>query len=420
LFGQESLTKKPITGFFVSKLTIIKGRITLKKTLTLFTVMVLLVSSTFSVLSLNMANGGTVIAGFEQLPLITINKDGTITPETANITHNGDTYYLMSDLIRQYNIVIERDNVIFDGGGHLIDVWIDKFYGDYYNDSGIALDGVNNVTVRNVRVNAWSYQAPYIKSNNCTFEKVNVTGGKLAIEGNFNVITDCNTDITLWGGSNNSITRNTLNDVYIYVYDKSNKIFANNIYPKADFDSFYHNKYHGNSSASWDNGSIGNYWVDYLTKYPNSSEIGSTGIGNSRYVITKANIDFYPLMYPINAPQINLTRTENATYTDSFPLNFTVNKPIKWMGYSLDGAENVTVTGNTTVNGIPAGVHNITVYATDIYGFEDASTVTFTTTAQIASLQAASPELLLTAAVGIVATIAVLGFVFWKKKRQIG
>jgi hypothetical protein len=393
----------------------------LKKTLTLFTVLVLLVSSTFSVLSLNSANCCAlcflVNLEFRSLPSITINHDGTITPENANITRNGDTYNLTTDLIKQYNIVIKRDNAIFDGGEHFIDVPNgEDRQGIVHSNVGIDLEGVDNVTVRNLSVSA----GPYTTGNNCTLERVNATG-RLVIIGNFNVVTNCNTCVDILGGSNNLITRNTLSGVYVDVSDKSNKIFENNIYPKADFDSFYHNrfyhdKYNNHTSASWDNGSIGNYWGDYLTKYPNASEIGNTGIGNISYVINPTNIDFHPLMYPISAPQINATYTENATYTDSYPLNFTVNKPIKSACYSLDGADKVTITGNTTLTGIPAGVHNITVYATDIYGFEGASnTVTFTITAQTAV-----PELFQTVAIavaiGIIAITAVLDLALWKKK----
>jgi hypothetical protein len=48
----------------------------------------------------------------------------------------------------------------------------------------------------------------------------------------------------------------------------------------------------------WDNGSVGNYWSDYLTRYPNASEIGSSGIGDTPYVIGANNTDNYPLMAP--------------------------------------------------------------------------------------------------------------------------
>jgi hypothetical protein len=49
-----------------------------------------------------------------------------------------------------------------------------------------------------------------------------------------------------------------------------------------------------------------NYWRFYLTKYPNATEIGNTGIGNQPYVIdlsTPANDpDYHPLMKPISIP----------------------------------------------------------------------------------------------------------------------
>ena len=76
---------------------------------------------------------------------------------------------------------------------------------------------------------------------------------------------------------------------------------------------------------------------------------------------------------------------------------------MSWVGYSLDGAGNVTVSGNTTISGLPAGVHSITVYATDVYGFEGASnTVTFTITAQTASPEL-FPTVPVAVAVGILA-----------------
>lgn len=52
------------------------------------------------------------------------------------------------------------------------------------------------------------------------------------------------------------------------------------------------------------------------------------------------------------------------------------------MSYSLDGQANVTVTGNTTLNNLSNGAHNITVYATDVAGNTGASeTFSFTISA---------------------------------------
>ena len=52
---------------------------------------------------------------------------------------------------------------------------------------------------------------------------------------------------------------------------------------------------------------------------------------------------------------------------------FSVNKPTTWMGYSLDGQENITVSGNVTLNGLSSGFHKIIVYANDTYGNNAAS-----------------------------------------------
>ncbi|MGD6932685.1 MAG: hypothetical protein ACQCN5_00575 [Candidatus Bathyarchaeia archaeon] len=62
---------------------------------------------------------------------------------------------------------------------------------------------------------------------------------------------------------------------------------------------------------------------------------------------------------------------------------------------------------------MPVGVHNVTVYAMDVYGFEAASnTVTFITTSETTPF----PIIPVVVAVSILAIIAVLCIVFWKKK----
>jgi hypothetical protein len=48
----------------------------------------------------------------------------------------------------------------------------------------------------------------------------------------------------------------------------------------------------------WDNGTEGNYWSDYNTRYPNATETGSSGTGNTPYFMNENNIDRHPLMTP--------------------------------------------------------------------------------------------------------------------------
>ncbi len=57
---------------------------------------------------------------------------------------------------------------------------------------------------------------------------------------------------------------------------------------------------HGNV---WDNGTVGNYWSDYLTRYPDATEIAGTGIGNTQFYINANNYDRYPLMEPVSIPE---------------------------------------------------------------------------------------------------------------------
>jgi hypothetical protein len=38
-------------------------------------------------------------------------------------------------------------------------------------------------------------------------------------------------------------------------------------------------------AGQWDNGSVGNYWSDYQSKYPNATELDHSGIGDTPYAI---------------------------------------------------------------------------------------------------------------------------------------
>ena len=87
---------------------------------------------------------------------------------------------------------------------------------------------------------------------------------------------------------------------------------------------------------------------------------------NPIYTYSAVNQQYTPFGYGATPPAVAVVSPENKTYNaNNVSLTFTVNKPASWMGYSLDGQENVTVTGNTTLAGLSSGLHNITVYAKD-------------------------------------------------------
>lgn len=81
---------------------------------------------------------------------------------------------------------------------------------------------------------------------------------------------------------------------------------------------------------------------------------------------TSEIINFYVDLDTLN---ISLLSPQNQTYTYSdLLLNFTLNETASWIGYSLDGHENVTLTNNIRLKNLTYGSHMITVYANDTVG----------------------------------------------------
>jgi hypothetical protein len=82
------------------------------------------------------------------------------------------------------------------------------------------------------------------------------------------------------------------------------------------------------------------------------------------------------MLEPLN---LKLLSPASTTYTtSSVPLTFAINRPVSWIGYSLDNKPNVTITGNTTLAGLINGGHNIIIYANETIGKIVSSKVYFT------------------------------------------
>jgi hypothetical protein len=126
--------------------------------------------------------------------------------------------------------------------------------------------------------------------------------------------------------------------------------------------------------------------------------------------------------FTINAPpSIVILSPENKTYeTADLPLNFTVNKPMKWAGYSLDEKENITVTGNSTITSLTDGFHSITVYANDTSGNIGASqTMNFSVDKPIVIKPLNSTQTIITVAVAIAVVVAIgVGLQIYRKKHK--
>jgi hypothetical protein len=224
---------------------------------------------------------------FPILPEITIHVDGTITPDIGYIAKNGNTYTLTTDLINQYSIAISCNNIVFDGEGHIINV--------YEGRGGLSLTGVTNVTVKNLEIFS-NFDAIFLGSGCTDCLIVGIKSDKpisLFGHSNFNIVTECNVKIYISGSYNNYIIKN--NVTRLDIFSHSNLFYCNNFIldslPSISGDN------------SWSNGSMGNYWTNYTTRYPHAEEISHSGIGNipfeveSKFPATN-NTDYYPLMYP--------------------------------------------------------------------------------------------------------------------------
>jgi parallel beta-helix repeat protein len=328
---------------------------------------------------------------------ITINADGSISPSSAPIKQTSNIYSLISDIVG--SITVHTSNIILDGSGHTV--------------LGVSLQGTLNVTVKNFVVASQgeavgislSYASNNLIVNNTVtgFESIQALNGVLFA------------GIYVEGGTSNTITQNNLMynlNGMEFINTSYNLIVQNNItsnpiwnfhgpfstgiyFVGASNNTIYHNNFVNStyqakvpdSINAWDDGYLGNYWSDYKTEYPSAVQMGDSGISNMPYSIDAQNIDRYPLMQPFNSefyapkvpPKIAILSPVNQAYNEtSVPLFFTVDKQVNWIGYSLDGKQNVTITGNVTIANIPNGLHSITVYANDTYGNMGASeTITF-------------------------------------------
>jgi len=124
---------------------------------------------------------------------------------------------------------------------------------------------------------------------------------------------------------------------------------------------------------------------------------------NGRYLQIETTLqlgtgDISPILYDLTVhslqpPAISIQSPENKTYTISHvPLKFTVDQTTSWIGYSLDGQANVTITGNTTLSDLSDGSHHLIVYANDTFGNMGQSTVNFAVDTLLPIVTVVSPE----------------------------
>jgi len=164
---------------------------------------------------------------------IYIRTDGSIDPPTAELSSDDTITYLMTGNLDS-SVVIEKDNIVFDGAGYAIQ--------GSGSGNGIELSGRNNVTIRDIEIRGF-YQGILIYN----FSRGNNVFGIRAIDnwyGGIRVDSSANNNITgnaivngmegitLSGNTeSNSVTRNNIegNEFYgVNLISTSNSLVESN------------------------------------------------------------------------------------------------------------------------------------------------------------------------------------------------
>jgi hypothetical protein len=127
--------------------------------------------------------------------------------------------------------------------------------------------------------------------------------------------------------------------------------------------------------------------VFVLPLYSASSLIRTNDMGYAVVGVVSYSTTWLTKISPepdVSPPVVSISSPKSKTYdTEEISLNFTINEPPSWIGYSLDGHDNVTITENITLSGLSKDAHNLIVYAEDIAGNIGASeTIYFTMVAR--------------------------------------
>jgi hypothetical protein len=221
---------------------------------------------------ISMVAGSVPLINAQSTSNIVISSDGSPSGATS-IVRSGNIYTLTANI--SGNLQVQKSGIVIDGAGYSV------------NQGGIDLsNGIGQNPTRSTIFNV-TIENLYIESGG-----IGTNGG-----GNNTFYNDYIPSIQFLGNCiNNNITFCTVGAIS-FDYGGNATMTENNIT--------------GNILVWLSNGGIAdrNYWSDYLTKYPNATEIDNSGIGNQPYVYaiveTRTPIvyqDNHPLMNPVAVP----------------------------------------------------------------------------------------------------------------------
>jgi parallel beta-helix repeat protein len=299
---------------------------------------------------------------------------------------------------------------------------------EYDNNDGVNATNLSNVTIENINVESFYWGIQLFNCSNCHVSKNNATGNLVGItvslssyviiSGN-NVLTNGFVGIEVGDYSNDniivannavqnglltqsiSITSVPGGGIFVELYSDNNTVKENTIANDANGmylagatnTKIYHNNFENNTvqvyTGSYGNGSNtvwnnpypsgGNYWSDYLTRYPNASEIDNSGIWNTPYVIGTNNTDYYPLM-KLWQPLSVVISPSSAIIDLGQSQNFTSNvsggtSPYTYQWYLNGVAVSGANISSSIYEPIKVGLFTVFVKVTDNTGLQATSNV---------------------------------------------
>jgi len=131
---------------------------------------------------------------------IYIRADGSVEGTTQISSLNNITYMFTGNIYD--SIVVERDSIILDGQGYLL-----QGSGSGY---GITLSGRNNVTLKNIEINAFIYGVNLWFSSG-------------------NTITNNHASVRVFGSDNNNISGNSFVNNGLYIWDSFGNVVVDNL-----------------------------------------------------------------------------------------------------------------------------------------------------------------------------------------------
>jgi parallel beta-helix repeat protein len=231
---------------------------------------------------------------------IRLERETTDFTITENYLSNNGAAISLSDNVK--NIEISR-NILSENGGMTVysSENVTIAYNEILNNSaGIYLSKVSNSAIygNNITGNTQNYQIISDSWNN-----PHASGYGIQFR-------DAATNVTIYKNTFNGnifgiSIRNSVMSPLLPDLGSGNLVYRNNFLNNSQNVGVEHglsyssNLANGTTSISWDNGTFGNYWGDYQSKYSNTTEVDNSGIGNTPYVIDEDNVDHYPLMQQV-------------------------------------------------------------------------------------------------------------------------